>query len=306
MLHVVKKNSPVKNEWPKITLVTPVFNAAHRIELTIQSVLSQDYPNLEYIIIDGGSTDGTVTKIKKYESQLSFWKSEKDTGLYDALNKGFYRSTGEIMGWIGAGDHLHVGSLKVVGSCFKHFSDVEWITGIPTGFDEQGMCTFLKETPRWSRFRFLAGANRHIQQESTFFRRSLWQKSGAYVNAQRKSGADFDLWLRFFRHAPLYRVHALIAGYTWHADAGSVLRQRDDDNYQASLVRSEWKRVWYGWPLRAIDFVNRVINKIPKVRALWYLAVTRWISFLLYNLPGPDTPRLLRHDCDKGWHYGPR
>src|ERR1700674_971257 len=118
-----------RKEWPRITLVTPVFNSVRYIEQTIQSVISQQYPNLEYFIVDGGSTDGTVDVILKYERELSGWTSEPDNGMYDALNRGFDRSSGGIMGWISATDKLHTNGLFVVGSIFSAFPDVEWITG---------------------------------------------------------------------------------------------------------------------------------------------------------------------------------
>lgn len=90
----------MNNNCPKISIVTPVYNQVGLIESTITSVLSQNYPNLEYIIIDGGSTDGTVDIIKKYENQLAYWCSEPDKGMYDAIRKGFEKSTGDIMAWI--------------------------------------------------------------------------------------------------------------------------------------------------------------------------------------------------------------
>lgn len=292
---------PTAECWPKITLITPVHNGAHRLGETIRSVLSQNYPNLEYIIVDGGSKDGTLEVIRSCKDSLAFWMSEPDQGLYEALSKGFSHSTGEIMGWIGAGDRLHVGSLFVIGSVFHRFPEVEWITGIPTGFDERGMCTFFKKTPCWSRFRFLAGPYDQIQQESTFFKRSLWERSGGHLDIRRKSGADFELWLRFFRYAHLYRVRALLGGYTWHKDAGSVLRRAEDDRYRFQLVAQELELVWYGNLLKAIYRVQRLINYIPKVRGLWYYAVVRWISYLLYYLPGPDTAPTLEYFAGVGW-----
>src|SRR5258706_8205942 len=129
-----------RGEWPRISLVTPVFNSARYIEQAIQSVISQQYPNLEYFIEDGGSTDGTLEIIGKYERQLSGWTSEPDNGMYDALNRGFGRSSGGIMGWISATDMLHTRSLFVVGSVFKALPEVEWITARPTGFSRDGMC----------------------------------------------------------------------------------------------------------------------------------------------------------------------
>ena len=89
---------------PKISIVTPSFNQAQFIEETILSVLNQNYPNLEYIIIDGGSTDGSVDIIKKYADKIAYWVSEKDSGMYDAINKGFGKSTGEILAWINSDD----------------------------------------------------------------------------------------------------------------------------------------------------------------------------------------------------------
>src|SRR5215469_15207628 len=124
--------------WPRIALVTPVRNSEKYIEATIRSVLMQDYPNLDYFIVDGGSTDKTVDVIRKYERQLAGWMSEPDNGMYDALNKGFARTTGEIMGWISATDMLQPGGLAVVGSVFGWLPDVEWIMGRPTFYDEEG------------------------------------------------------------------------------------------------------------------------------------------------------------------------
>src|ERR1017187_10197237 len=94
--------------WPRITLVTAVYNGERYLEDTICSILQQGYPNLEYIIVDGGSTDGTTEIIRKYEKEIAGWVSESDKGMYDALNKGFARSTGEIMGWLNANDRLHL------------------------------------------------------------------------------------------------------------------------------------------------------------------------------------------------------
>ena len=184
--------------WPRISLATPARNSAEYIEQTIRSVLVQGYPNLEYFIVDGGSTDGTLDIIRKYEKEISGWISEPDTGMYDALNKGFARTSGEIMGWISATDQLQIGALFAVGSVFRDLPNVEWITGRPTYFNEPGVTIRVEPLQRWSRYRFLVGANRHIQQESTFWRRSLWEKAGASMDASRRIAGDFELWVRFF------------------------------------------------------------------------------------------------------------
>jgi glycosyltransferase involved in cell wall biosynthesis len=211
--------SQPSTSWPKISLVTPVFNSAHYLEATLRSVLSQGYPNLEYIVLDGGSTDGSLDIIRKYEDHLHSRVSEPDRGMYDAINKGFARSSGELMGWISATDMLHAGSLFVVGSVFRTFPQIEWITGRPTGFSDDGMAAEILKLRRWSRWAFLAGANRYIQQESTFWRRSLWERAGSRVDDSRRNASDFELWVRFFRYARLYSVDALIGGFRSHPDS---------------------------------------------------------------------------------------
>ena len=96
---------------PKISIITPSFNQGRYIEQTIRSVIEQDYPNLEYIIIDGGSTDETVDIIKKYQDRIAFWVSEADSGQSDAINKGFLKSSGEIINWLNSDDYMAPGTL---------------------------------------------------------------------------------------------------------------------------------------------------------------------------------------------------
>jgi len=120
--------------FPKISIVTVNYNLSHFLEETIKSVIDQQYPNLEYIIIDGGSTDDSVDIIKKYEKFISFWISEKDEGIYDALQKGFSKSSGEIMGWLNSDDLYHPKLLFVVGEIFSRFNQINWLTGVNTFF----------------------------------------------------------------------------------------------------------------------------------------------------------------------------
>jgi cellulose synthase/poly-beta-1,6-N-acetylglucosamine synthase-like glycosyltransferase len=134
--------------WPRVALVTPVRNAGKFIEQTILSVLAQDYPNLDYFIVDGGSTDNTVDIIRKYEKQISGWISEPDNGMYDAINKGFARTSGEIMGWISTTDMLHLRGLRVAGSVFGDLPEVEWIMGRATAFNEEGMTVYIENARR--------------------------------------------------------------------------------------------------------------------------------------------------------------
>ncbi len=279
--------------WPKITLVTPAFNSAPYIEQTFRSVVYQDYPNLEYIVVDGGSTDGTVEIIKKYERHFAWWTSEPDQGMYDAINKGFSRSTGEIMGWISGTDMLHLGSLFVLGEVFSTFPEVEWITGIPTGFNEKGMTVGVaRKPPRWSRVRFLAGANHWIQQESTFWRRGLWKRTGGYVDATRRNGNDFELWVRFFRQAKLYPVNALIGGYRKHPDSlGEAIDKEECNRVHREVIEAEIKRNGTTQVLKSFYCLGKFMKRIPKVRWLWQ----RFVVKGLHHIPGPDWPPVIEY-----------
>jgi glycosyltransferase involved in cell wall biosynthesis len=263
-----------QDRWPRIALVTPVFNSGKYIEQTIQSVLAQAYPNLEYYIVDGGSGDATLDVIRKYESQLSGWVSEPDNGMYDAINKGFARTTGEIMGWISATDQLHLGGLLVVGGVFRDLPDVEWITGRPTWFSEEGMNVGVGDVARWSRLRFLAGANRYIQQESTFWRRSLWERAGARVDASRRNAADFELWVRFFRHARLYPVDAIIGGFRKHGDSLGMQDLEACHRVHDEVIEAELRRESWGKWLARFRRVSRAMEQTPKLRRVWRRLVT--------------------------------
>lgn len=280
--------------WPRISLVTPVFNSVKYIEQTIQSVLSQNYPNLEYIIVDGGSTDGTIDVIQQYQDRLTSWISEPDNGMYDALNKGFARTTGEIMGWISATDQYHVGGLAVVGSVFRDLSQVEWITGRATGFNEAGMTTVVLDIPHWSRFRFLAGANRYIQQESTFWRRSLWQRAGSRVDDSRRYAADFELWVRFFRHAQLYPVDALIGGFRAHGDSLGLQDMDRCHRIQQEMIEEELRSAPSPFWLRGFRGLSAAASRVPGIRGLWQ----RLVMNNLYRMPGPDWPPVIEHRDD--------
>jgi glycosyltransferase involved in cell wall biosynthesis len=281
--------------WPKITLVTVVFNSEKYLNATMRSIVSQGYPNLEYVVVDGGSTDGTVEIIRKYEKHLAWWISEPDKGMYDALNKGFARSSGEIMGWLNAGDMLHPNALFVVGGVFAAFPEVEWITGRPTTFTPDGMTINVGGTPRWTRYRFLAGANEHIQQESTFWRRSLWERAGGYLDTSYRAEGDFELWVRFFRHACVYPVDALIGGYRIHEDA---LSWGNIDKYRATceaIVDRELDAVHWGRALKLFRLTSRAFLRVPKIRQWWH----RFVIRTLYERKGPDSCPVIGYQKDR-------
>lgn len=209
----------------KISVVTVVMNQAGFIEQAMRSVLDQGYDNLEYIVIDGGSTDGSIDIIKKYSDRLHYWVSEPDAGMYDALNKGFAKSTGEVMMWLNSDDLLHPFALKNIAEAFSAFKDVQWITGINTAFDEQGRVIAAHDAKKFSKYDFLRGNFQWLQQESTAWRRELWNKAGAGVDGKSKLAGDFDLWLRFFFHTQLYTCEFLVGGFRFRQGQLSVAQR---------------------------------------------------------------------------------
>lgn len=196
----------------KISIVTPNFNGGEYLEQTILSVLSQNYPNLEYIIIDGGSTDNSLEIIKKYENHLAYWISEPDNGLYEAVQKGFEKSTGEIMAWINSDDLYHSKAFFTVDEIFK-LKGVNWLMGLPSIIDEKDRIVSVSKIKRWSKFNYYTGDFQWIQQESVFWKRSLWQSAGAKMATDIKYANDLELWLRFFRYEKLFVTSALLGGF---------------------------------------------------------------------------------------------
>jgi len=192
--------------YPKISIVTPVFNQAQFIEETILSIIGQDYPNLEYIIIDGGSTDGTVDIIKKYEPKVSYWVSEPDNGMYDALQKGFNHSTGEIMGWLNADDLFFNGCLSLIAKLFVQEKKIRWVTGSIHVINSEGVIIGDSPSRKFNKYQFLTGDYQWIAQESTLWRRSLWEETGSQLDTRLKYAGDFELWLRFIQTDALYNL----------------------------------------------------------------------------------------------------
>jgi hypothetical protein len=191
---------------PRFSIVTPNWNGRAYLRPCLESVLEQNYPELEYIVVDGASTDGSRLLIEEYRDRLSTIICEPDNGHADALNKGFAASTGELMGWINSDDVILPGTLSFVARVFEARPDIEWITGRPSSMNSEGVIEWMGQTRPWSRLRFLAGDNQWIQQESTFWRRSLWERAGARLDTDFRLANDFELWCRFFRDAELHTV----------------------------------------------------------------------------------------------------
>jgi glycosyltransferase involved in cell wall biosynthesis len=210
----------VKNSLlPKISIVTPSFNQGDFLEETIRSVLEQDYPDLEYIIMDGGSTDRSVDIIRKYADRIAFWVSEPDAGQSDALRKGFSRATGEVFGWLNSDDTLAPGTLRRVGKFFAAHPDVDLTYGNMYLVDPSGRRLYTAY-PLLD-LRILVYENRFIPQQAMFWRRGLYERVGG-VNPELRFAMDFELTVRFLRAgAQVAKIHKPLANFRFHPDAKS-------------------------------------------------------------------------------------
>jgi Glycosyl transferase family 2 len=235
--------------WPRLTVVTPSFNQAAFLEATIRSVLLQGYPNLEFIIIDGGSTDGSVEIIDKYRTWLSHAVSQPDEGQYSAIEKGFSLSTGAVMTWLNSDDMFVLDSLWAVGSIFAELGHtVRWLTGLPAMWDRDGNLGLVLPRPKLNRRLLRLGAYdgltlNFIQQEGTFWSRDLWERAGCHLDTSLAFAADYELWCRLADHAQLYGASVVLAGSRRHPDQKTAHSMQ---TYTAEMAACRTTRPW-GW-----------------------------------------------------------
>ena len=195
---------------PLVSIVTPSYNQAAYLETAMRSVLEHDYPNIEYLVADGGSTDGSVEIIQKYADRLAWWVSEKDNGQADGANKGFRRARGEIVGWLNSDDVYNPGAIAGAVAAFRAnpgagvvFSDVDSIDG------SGQLINVMRFGPRTLEDLM---AFKIISQPGAFMRRTLLEQAG-YLDPQYHLLLDHQLWLRLARLAPLVYV----PGVRWSA-----------------------------------------------------------------------------------------
>ena len=263
------------NFYPKISIVTPSFEQASFLEAAIRSVLNQNYPNLEYVIIDGGSTDGSVDIIKKYQQHLHYWCSEPDNGQYEAINKGFSHTTGEIMAWLNSDDMYCPWAFKTVASIMSDLPEVEWLTTLNPGhWDMKGFCKGFGSIAGFSREAFLDGCYlptfkkftiSWIQQESTFWKRDLWEKSGKEIPTEFSLAGDFELWSRFYRYAELYGTTSPLGGFRFQNKQRSQDKVKYIAEAEVSLSRIRDFCQWS--PRKSRDIaMNLRLHQLPKIR----------------------------------------
>jgi glycosyltransferase involved in cell wall biosynthesis len=263
--------NPTNSSKPLVSIITPSYNQARFLEETIQSVLSQNYPRIEYIIVDGGSTDGSVEIIRKYQDSLAWWISERDQGQTDAINKGFSRAHGEIFAWLNSDDTYHSGAVSEAVEYLSFHPEVGMVYGDANLVDEAGR--ILGRFPvRQTNYRKLRRGYVHIPQQAAFFRADLWRQVGP-LDPSFYFAMDYDLWVRLAKISSLKYQPGLWANFRLHGQGKSVA---SDDRCYPEMLRVHFReggtkfsrlyvkakiRPWiYSWmPLRLKIWLRKVV-----------------------------------------------
>ncbi len=236
--------------YPKVSIVTPSYNQARFLEATICSVLDQDYPEIEYIVVDGGSKDDSVEIIRRYQDRISWWVSEKDKGHADALNKGFSHASGEILAWLNSDDTYFPTAVSEASAYLKDHPEVGMVYGDANLIDEAGR-VIGQFASRQTDYRSLLRGSVHIPQATTFFRRDLYRQVGP-LDLSLFFAFDYDLWVRLAKVSDIRYLPRLWANFRMHHLGKSVVN--DDLCYPDMLrVYERESGGWLSWlRLRAI------------------------------------------------------
>ena len=261
---------------PRITIVTPSFNQAAFLEQTIDSVLSQGYPNLEYIIMDGGSTDGSIDVIRRHEKHLAYWVSEKDRGPADALSKGFSRATGEILAYLNSDDIYAPGCLKAIAEVLSDsavdvaYGNMYWVDGDGSVIGEQ------RQTPFLPMAYLYGGAT--LQQPATFWKRELYLQCGE-IDVSYQFAYDTDLFVRFaLRGARFKHVNRFVASFRIHSQSKS--------SNEFDLCSRELQRLRQAYlPFPFHSFRARCVRAMATVKRSYWYAAQGDLLWLLRRIP---------------------
>lgn len=222
---------------PRISVITPSFNQAEFLEQTIRSVVEQGYPNLEYFVVDGGSTDGSREIIKQHASHISWWTSETDRGQTHAINKGLSRATGQILCWLNSDDYFPPDTLRFVSQCFEPGVDV--VVGHCLRIDTAGQTSRLVRggvADRADLLRFWKPVAMH--QPSIFWRKTVTDRIGL-LDESLHYAMDYEYWLRMSREFSFRNVDRTLSHAHLHARAKTA----DDWRYQWERRRVVWREV---------------------------------------------------------------
>ncbi|NPV86762.1 MAG: glycosyltransferase [Anaerolineae bacterium] len=237
-----------------VSIVTPSFNQARFLEATIRSVLEQDYPHIEYLIVDGASTDGSVEIIQRYAERLAWWTSQPDRGQTDAINKGFAHAKGEIFAWLNSDDTYKPGCVAEAVKYLQEHPDVGMVYGDADFINEEG--NIIGKFPaRQTDYRRLRQGYVHIPQQAAFFRASLWHRV-APLDTSFYFAMDYDLWVRIAAIAPLVYLPRPWANFRLHSNAKTITA---DDRCWPEMLRVHRRE---GGSLLSVIYAKYLLRKL--------------------------------------------
>ena len=257
------------NTYPKISLIVHCFNREGYIKETLDSILSQGYPNLELIVIDDGSTDKSWEIICSYGNAITYKEqlTGNRTSPIFALNTGFKKATGEVLMWLNTKNILLHKSLFIVGEVFNELPEVQWLTGLGCMIDDRGLPLRVLSLYR-NKYDYMAGKWEVIQQESSCWRKSLWDKTGAQMDPAYEWAFDIALWVKFFKVAPLHQINTIFGAYRETAKSQSVQNRDVFLSHVHNALKDQWnsvtmkERVLYGI-YRILYFFRFVLRPLP-------------------------------------------
>jgi glycosyltransferase involved in cell wall biosynthesis len=262
---------------PKITIVTTSFNQGHFIEETMRSVINQGYPNLEYIVIDGGSKDSSVDIIRKYEASLAYWVSEKDRGPADAIAKGFKRATGSIIAWLNSDDVYQPGSLAKAAAAFNADPNVDVVYGNCYWMDREGHVLAEKRQTPFSAVGFKYGGA-DLQQPATFWKRDLYERCGG-LDPDFRAAFDMDLFFRFIdHHAKFKHIDDFLASFRVHSEQISDVLLATAKK-EVELIRSRHLR----YPVLSVP--GRILRNIGRLQRIFWYTWQGDLPWMLSRIP---------------------
>lgn len=220
--------------WPKISIVTPSYNQGKFLARTIRSVSEQSYKNIEHIIIDGGSTDNSLEIIKEHEKLISYWVSEKDGGMYDAINKGIRLASGDIVAYLNSDDIYKPNAIQTIVDYFQKHPKTFLVYGDTDYMDADGNFMYTYRYPAFKYNRFIVLNWSSIPQQSSFWRRGIHNEIG-YFNTEFKMAGDFEFFARVGKRYRIDHVKQVLASQRIHAETLS--------NMQADINKEEVKRI---------------------------------------------------------------
>jgi len=223
---------PLLQEHPKVSIITPSFNQGRFLEESIRSVLAQTYPDIEYIVVDGGSKDGSLEIIRKYQQRFAWWVSEKDKGHADALNKGFSHATGEVLAWLNSDDIYYPDAVAEAVAVLTGQPDVGMVYGDADLIDNSG-APIGQFAARQTDYRRMLQGSVHIPQATTFFRADLWKRVGP-LDISLFFSFDYDLWVKFAKVSRILYVPKRWARFRIHEDGKTIV---NDDRCYPDMLR---------------------------------------------------------------------